>query len=153
MKTSHTHLYRHMPMQNGLMVIWNLNNTDNFGDAGGKCIWNDLIINCLLETSVFTNYNFWPLLSVATIKYHIRITHFPNQAYIYILFCYIPFTLRGKPARNYKAEMSYTLRIFHHTICIPKNMQPGPSLNIKTVLSRYGDFHVKDKTAVRTSYL
>ena len=25
----------------------------------------------------------------------------------------------------------------------------GPRLNIKTVLSTYGDFHVKDKTAVR----
>ena len=32
-------------------------------------------------------------------------------------------------------------------------MIPGPRLNIKTVLSTYGDFHVKDKTAVRTSYL
>ena len=32
-------------------------------------------------------------------------------------------------------------------------MWPGPRLNIKTVLSTYGDFHVKDKTAVRTSYL
>ena len=30
---------------------------------------------------------------------------------------------------------------------------PGPCLNIKTILSKYGDFHVKDKTAVRTSYL
>ena len=30
---------------------------------------------------------------------------------------------------------------------------PGPRLNIKTVLSTYGDIHVKDKTAVRTSYL
>ena len=30
---------------------------------------------------------------------------------------------------------------------------PGPHLNIKTVLSTYDDFHVKDKTAVRTSYL
>ena len=29
----------------------------------------------------------------------------------------------------------------------------GPRLNIKTVLSTYGDFHVKDKKAVRTSYL
>ena len=29
----------------------------------------------------------------------------------------------------------------------------GPRLNIKTVLCTYGDFHVKDKTAVRTSYL
>ena len=32
-------------------------------------------------------------------------------------------------------------------------MLSGPRLNIKTVLSTYGDFHVKDKTAVRTSYL
>ena len=30
---------------------------------------------------------------------------------------------------------------------------PGSRLNIKTVLSTYGDFHVKDKTADRTSYL
>ena len=29
----------------------------------------------------------------------------------------------------------------------------GPRLNIKTVLSQYGDSYVKDKTAVRTSYL
>ena len=29
----------------------------------------------------------------------------------------------------------------------------GPRLNIKTVLSTFGDFHVKDKTAVGTSYL
>ena len=32
-------------------------------------------------------------------------------------------------------------------------LKPGPRLNIKTVLSTYGDFHVKDKTAVRTFYL
>ena len=35
----------------------------------------------------------------------------------------------------------------------PSQNKPGPRLNIKTVLSTYGDFHVKDKTAVRTSYL
>ena len=29
--------------------------------------------------------------------------------------------------------------------------KPGPRLNIKTVLSTYADFHVKDKTAVRES--
>ena len=29
----------------------------------------------------------------------------------------------------------------------------GPRLNKKDGLTRYGDFHVKDKTAVRTSYL
>ena len=33
------------------------------------------------------------------------------------------------------------------------SMEPGPRLNIKTVLSTYGDFHVKNKTVVRTSYL
>ena len=32
-------------------------------------------------------------------------------------------------------------------------ISPGPRLNIKTILSTYGDFHVEDKTAVRTSYL
>ena len=37
--------------------------------------------------------------------------------------------------------------------CKRTNWSPGPRLNIKTVLSTYGDFHVKDKTAVRTSYL
>ena len=35
----------------------------------------------------------------------------------------------------------------------PAKQAPGPRLNIKTVLSTYGDFHVKDKTAVMTSYL
>ena len=30
---------------------------------------------------------------------------------------------------------------------------PGPRLNIKDRLPRYGDSHVKDKTAGRTSYL
>ena len=34
-----------------------------------------------------------------------------------------------------------------------RDKRAGPRLNIKTVLSTYGDFHVKDKTAVRTSYL
>ena len=37
--------------------------------------------------------------------------------------------------------------------CFDLPYTPGPRLNIKTVLSTYGDFHVKDKTAVRTSYL
>ena len=35
----------------------------------------------------------------------------------------------------------------------PQATEPGPRLNIKTVLSTYGDFHIKDKTVVRTSYL
>ena len=39
---------------------------------------------------------------------------------------------------------------FAHTIPVSV---PGPRLNIKDRLSRYGDSHVKDKTAGRTSYL
>ena len=35
----------------------------------------------------------------------------------------------------------------------PDIQPPGPCLNIKTVFSRYGDSHVKDKTVARPSYL
>ena len=45
--------------------------------------------------------------------------------------------------------LKYLESIFHQ----PIKLSAGPRLNIKTVLSMYGDFHVKDKTAVRTSYL
>ena len=38
-------------------------------------------------------------------------------------------------------------------LCGGSDQKTGPRLNIKTVLFMYGDFHVKDKTAVRTSYL
>ena len=41
----------------------------------------------------------------------------------------------------------------HTYVTSQRACRPGPRLNIKTVLSTYGDFHVKDKTAVRTSYL
>ena len=60
----------------------------------------------------------------------------------------------------------HTARIMHYLSCECSSLiqwhycsimvnvvAPGPRLNIKTVLSTYGDFHVKDKTAVRTSYL
>ena len=40
-----------------------------------------------------------------------------------------------------------------HCVSVLYVTDTGPRLNIKTVLSTYGDFHVKDKTAVRTSYL
>ena len=47
---------------------------------------------------------------------------------------------------NIKTALPELVRWIHRSL-------PGPRLNIKTVLSTYGDFHVKDKTAVRTSYL
>ena len=46
-----------------------------------------------------------------------------------------------------------------HNVCFNNSARPvpfsgtGPRLNIKTVLSTYGDSYVKDKTADRTSYL
>ena len=43
--------------------------------------------------------------------------------------------------------------LIYHQHGIGFRLTSGSRLNIKTVLSTYGDFHVKDKTAVRTSYL
>ena len=57
--------------------------------------------------------------------------------------------------REYLQNDSFDEIIFIFMIFVFYNWRkpPGPRLNIKTVLSTYGDFHVKDKTAVRTSYL
>ena len=51
------------------------------------------------------------------------------------------------PCTSIRVNTNYSMRR------MPVVRTPGPRLNIKTVLSTYGDFHVKDKTAVRTSYL
>ena len=50
-------------------------------------------------------------------------------------------------------EFSASLPVFSINRTFTLGKRPGPRLNIKTVLSTYGDFHVKDKTVVRTSYL
>ena len=47
-------------------------------------------------------------------------------------------------------EITYSIQRLQMT---RPHKRPGPRLNIKTVFPRYGDSHVKDKTAVRTSYL
>ena len=52
--------------------------------------------------------------------------------------------------RMYPLNSEQTLHVFSGATSA---QEPGPRLNIKTVLSTYGDFHIKDKTAVRTSYL
>ena len=57
---------------------------------------------------------------------------------------HLDISARGKA--NFKMSHPHDIVIW----CMTKS---GPRLNIKTVLSTYGDFHVKDKTAVRTSYL
>ena len=65
-------------------------------------------------------------------------------------FSKLPFGIRAQDISGPYIEICvfYLLDLRAH-----KCGTPGPRLNIKTVLSTYGDFHVKDKTAVRTSYL
>ena len=46
----------------------------------------------------------------------------------------------------------YPTRIGNGASCC-SSYTPGPRLNINTVFPRYGDYHVKDKTVVRPSYL
>ena len=54
---------------------------------------------------------------------------------------------------NHTADSLKTLFETIPEACVVFLREAGPRLNIKTVLSTYGVFHVKDKTAVRTSYL
>ena len=61
--------------------------------------------------------------------------------------CNANFMLRDSP------HMAVHVLVTEGSISPAPNSVPGPRLNIKTVLSTSGDFHVKDKTAVRTSYL
>ena len=68
---------------------------------------------------------------------------------------YNPVFFRTCNLANSRAWLIYSICIglSHHGNTRGQGQHPGPRLNIKTVLSTYGDFHVKDKTAVRTSYL
>ena len=73
--------------------------------------------------------------------------------------CFVIFIIEVKSDNvNLSSQMALTTMVQAVKLSISKNLltlssYPGPRLNIKTVLSTYGDFHVKDKTAVRTSYL
>ena len=63
-------------------------------------------------------------------------------------------SLANHPTRDPKLVIHGNSCIILYILqCKPATRPTGPRLNIKTVLSTYGDFHVKDKTAVRTSYL
>ena len=41
----------------------------------------------------------------------------------------------------------------HEKTCFTWKQDPAPRVHIKTGFPRYGNFHVKDKTVVRPSYL
>ena len=73
-----------------------------------------------------------------------------QTSFIYIFHLYLMWTI---PAFAKRCQMFHQSRDQDTTLYIYGLSGPGPRLNIKTVLSTYGDFHVKDKTAVRTSYL
>ena len=62
-------------------------------------------------------------------------------------------TTCGVAGELIEAEWRIYASVIEAIIGSDNGLSPGPRLNIKTVLSTYGDFHVKDKTAVRTSYL
>ena len=80
--------------------------------------------------------------SISTEKMHPKcylqnVNHFPGANELWV----------NKISKN-------NLQLYHPFSDLPCHKSaPGPCLNIKTVLSTYGDFHVKDKTAVTTSYL
>ena len=72
-----------------------------------------------------------------------------------LAMCYNPALVSNKPL-GAPASVKQVYYIPQYTAGCNSLSLPeisGPRLNIKTVLSTYGDFHVKDKTAVRTSYL
>ena len=80
-----------------------------------------------------------------------------------LLYCdgYVPANSNSYPSESHRKWLRSQewLSIFQHIFAAFSGLLrrqwwgPGPRLNIKTVLSTYGDFHVKDKTVVRTSYL
>ena len=59
----------------------------------------------------------------------------------------------GKKTNSFYAINPVSNRVFRSDSYEVLIVEPGPRLNIKTVSSTCGDYHVKDKTAVRTSYL
>ena len=81
-------------------------------------------------------------ISVGEFSWHI----IPSETYLWELTCW--FWLQFV---HTLVKTQYSNGI--HSLCRQMHWTPGPRLNIKTVLSAYGDFHVKDMTAVRTSYL
>ena len=68
---------------------------------------------------------------------------------IALLWCH-PFVTQA--AEGNTGLISYPIAPGYLSLKAQSSPSAGPRLNIKTVLSTYGEFHVKDKTAVRTSY-
>ena len=56
-------------------------------------------------------------------------------------------------SRVYYKTQDISIDMQYTTLTKHLGIWPGPHLNIKTVFSRYGDSHVKDKTVARPSYL
>ena len=86
-------------------------------------------------------------VSVTSIRFYLltlTLTHCLCRLDLIVIYIYIPCHYYCSLFACYYHFMSWQF--------ILKRLA-GPRLNIKTVLSTYGDFHVKDKTAVRTSYL
>ena len=128
-----------------VIVCWSPNWRTNFSEI---LIWSIFVPRNPITTSVRRH----PIRSdLHLLRYLIRLLYLrkvPRDLLIYSNYAAIS-KYATKHRHCYLVETE-NLNIFHH---YNNNTSAGPRLNIKTVLSTYGDFHVKDKTAVRTSYL
>ena len=109
---------------------------------------------CLFNTSFNSHFEVWTkMASVVWIYFEI---HFNHKRYMYFVTSVTEFCSWRSNWQWVSIDYDCVLM----ETCWPSSFvykdfipEAGPRLNIKTVLSTYGDFHVKDKTAVRTSYL
>ena len=100
-----------------------------------------LSIRLWQENAVFVHFKM-SIAEINTVKYVCFDLHF--KAYILI-------TGNTHSKLGMGLAVYFVIHVVYQTLALKKI--PWPRLNIKTVLSTYGYFHVKDKTAVRTSYL
>ena len=84
----------------------------------------------------------------------LEISRLPDMLLLNALKFYYKFVRNETPAYFSTFTITTQGSIHDHNTRHRDNIRTNRTrLNIKTVLSTYGDFHVKDKTAVRTSYL
>ena len=108
---------------------------------------NDSFLQCLLEPELIVIFSFF-----CTTNYVMRLRRKIAQYFemrerivVFIVYCYKECFMQH---RHQEISLPPTKTRRGIPFC-----HPGPRLNITTVLSMYGDSHVEDKTAVRTSYL
>ena len=111
-----------------------------------RCMdWRHMALSCYQNQwgSIFISdapHRYWTHAGVDVSIHAVELSHKPHNAPVPYLTMH-----------HFVTEMCTSVRWESNVTSGLPNKEPGPRLNIKTVLSTYGDFHVKDKTAVRTS--